>query len=78
VTEKPTNGALLARIDERTNAIARDLDGVKKDIHALRKDNKDQYVTKDQFAPVQRITYGLAGSVLLAFLAGLAKMIGWR
>jgi hypothetical protein len=35
----------------------------------------DTYVTKDTFTPIQKIVYGMAGAILLAFLGGIFLLI---
>ena len=63
-----TIGEALARIDERTENMERRLGGICKKLDR-------NYVTKDQFDPVKKIVYGLVGSVLLGFLAGVAVLV---
>lgn len=41
----------------------------------LRKDLKDNYVSKESFLPVKAIAYGLAGSVLFAFLSAVIALV---
>ncbi len=64
----PTNGALLARIDERTQNTADDVAEINRKL-----DKK--YVTKDQFEPVKKVVYGLVGAALLSVAAGVLALV---
>jgi len=50
---------LLARIDERTQALQRE-------VHAIAEHLKEDYVTAAEFVPIKKIVYGLVGLVLTA------------
>lgn len=58
---------LLARLDERTAHIERDLIAIRADL--LR------YVTKEAFRPVMLIAYGLAGGTLITVLGVLVSTV---
>ncbi len=58
---RPEDSELLARIDERTKAMA---------------ERMDDFVTKSEFAPVRSIVFGMVGAVLLAVLGALLIMAG--
>jgi len=53
--------------EERHSSVIRRLDKI-----------EAQMVTRDDFALVRNIAYGLAGSILLGFLSLLMTLIGWR
>ena len=53
------NRVLLARIDERTQALQRE-------VHAIAEHLKEDYVTAAEFVPIKKIVYGLVGLVLTA------------
>ena len=59
---------LLARIDERTRTMAARLGTLEAKIEA-------SYITRLEFAPVQRIVYGLVSVVLLTVLGGLVALV---
>ena len=59
----PFNGedrALLARLDERTQAIHQQL---------------EKFVTRDSFRPVMLITYGMMASIALALLGAVLEQV---
>jgi len=41
----------------------------------LKKDLKDNYVSKESFLPVKSIAYGLAGAILLAFITAVVSLV---
>ena len=59
---------LLTRVDERTQAIHEQL--VK-----LEKNLTDNYVTKHEFGPVQKIAYGAAGVLLFGVLGAVVALV---
>ncbi len=82
------NRALLERLDERTASILEDLAEIKKELanKYVSKDTfetiKDTvqnmpevYVTKDEFAPVRKIVYGLVGLVLTGVVAAILALV---
>ena len=46
-----------------------------KEIGEIKKDLKQNYVSKDQYDPVKKIMYGLVSFVLIAILAALLKVV---
>lgn len=63
--ERRADYALLARLDERTETIERDLKVIR--------DSLGIYVTRDRFRPVEMITFGLACLALAAVVSALLK-----
>lgn len=64
---------LLTRLDERTSHIERGL-------HHLTTERLDtRYVRKDEFrniiGPIEKLTYGAAGAVLLAFVGAVVAVV---
>lgn len=57
---KDEDDDLLVRIDERVKVILEKL---------------DDYVTKEEFRPVQRIVYGLVGGALLTMLGAVIALV---
>ena len=51
------------------------LSNVEKDISELKKDLREQYVTRTEFEPVQRLVYGLVGLVLVAVVSALIGLV---
>jgi len=60
VVPKDEDDDLLVRIDERVKVILEKL---------------DDYVTKEEFRPVQRIVYGLVGGALLTMLGAVIALV---
>jgi len=77
-----STAALLARIDERTQNMVRDLDNVRAGVNDVKKDIKDlrdeiarTYVTKDEFRPVRMVVYALVGTVLLTVVGAVIALV---
>lgn len=62
----------LARIEEKLATMAEKIDGITTSLG-----EHSPYVTKDAFAPVQRVVYGLVATALASFLAAIAALI-WK
>lgn len=54
---------LLQEIDRRTTATQTTVTGINGRLRRM----DDTFVTKDAFKPVQRLAYGMAGSILTGF-----------
>jgi len=67
--------ALLARIDERTQNMVRELENVRIDLTNLRTEIATKYVTKDEFKPVRMVVYGMVGALLLAVVAAIVGLV---
>lgn len=59
---------LLGRIDERTLTLVNSIEELKHDL-------EQNYVSKEEFAPVKAIVYGGAGIVMTAVLGGLMVLV---
>lgn len=64
-------GTRLARIDERTEFMARAIKEIKDEL----KDIDKKYVTKDQFLPVRNLVYGLASLLLTSIVGAIIALI---
>jgi len=71
MVDKPTQGEMLARIDERTINMEVSLDELKGDFKAFVKLVDDKYVTKEQFKPIRLLVYGATGIILVAVLTAV-------
>jgi len=49
--------------------------GVRKDINALSEKIDNNYVTKSEFEPVQKIVYGLVGMMLVTVVSALLLLV---
>jgi hypothetical protein len=69
--------ATMARVDERTLAMQKEIaelkennadkiDSLKQQVEGLKKSMKEDYVQKESFTPVQRIVYGIVSVILTA------------
>lgn len=70
-----SNETLLARIDERTQSTLREVENVRAEITSLRQEISSTYVTKAEFMPVQMVTFGLVGVILLAVIGALMARV---
>lgn len=66
-----TNSKELKEIGSHVAVLNQEMGDVKIDI----KDIKDCYVTKIEFSPIQKIVYGLIGTVLLAVLSAILALV---
>ena len=62
------NKETLARIDSRTQNMATLLSDLKGDL-------KNNYVSKKEFDPIQRIVYGMVGIILAGALTAILTLI---
>lgn len=66
--QKPTNGALLVRLDERTQTIVKELDSMNRRMES-------GLVTRAEFAPVRNLVYGATGLILLAVVGAMVALV---
>jgi len=59
---------LLARIDERTKNLEKELKEISEKL------DKD-YVSRDEFAPIKKIVYGMVGVILLAAAVAMVNLV---
>jgi hypothetical protein len=55
--------------------VAVDISYIKADISNINSKLDDHYVTKDQFAPIQRLVYGLVGLILIAVVGAILALV---
>ena len=63
-----TENAMLARIDERTSTLVRDIEEIKEALNA-------KYVTHAEFDPVKKLVYGMVGLVMVAVVGALISLV---
>ena len=51
------------------------LERMQNDLNDLKKESREQYVTKIQFEPIQRLVYGMVGLILIAVLTALLAIV---
>lgn len=73
---------LLIRLDERTAAIKRELTDLKIEVEKIKEHIKDDndsnrksFVTKEEFAPIQRSIYGIATLIITTVVGTLVSMV---
>lgn len=68
---------LLFRLDERSKNIKSDIESLKEDVSDVRnamKRDLEKYVTKEQFAPMQRAIYSVATFIIISVLGILISL----
>jgi hypothetical protein len=65
----------LWRMDERMKEIGRRQEEIIKAVENQKSESEKRYVTADQFAPVQRIVYGLVTAILISVVGALMALI---
>lgn len=55
--------------------IANDISYMKSDIHDIKSNVQQGYVTKDEFDPIKKIVYGLVGLILIAVVGALLSLV---
>lgn len=84
--EKVNIQELLIRLDERTSSIKKELAEVKVEIEKLKDDMKEgsektrdtlskNYVTKEEFSPIQRAIYGIATLIITTVIGTLLSLV---
>ncbi|RLC99122.1 MAG: hypothetical protein DRI46_10025 [Chloroflexi bacterium] len=51
------------------------LERMQRDLRELKKESREQYVTKAQFEPIQNLVYGMVGLVLVAVITALLAIV---
>lgn len=55
--------------------IKQDVSYVKDTVKDIKLQLQSEYVTKDQFAPIQKLVYGITGVILVAVVVGLMNIL---
>ena len=77
VSEEKTQ-ELLIRLDERTRTIKSDFELFRAEIAELRgsiKEESDKYVTKEQFAPIQRAVYTVITFICMSIVGAVVSLV---
>jgi hypothetical protein len=64
----PSEETKLAVIESHINYM-------RNDIHDIKMNVQQGYVTKDEFEPIKRIVYGLVGLILVAVVGALLSLV---
>lgn len=65
----------ITRLDEKIKSLQVQINALEIDIKANRKDDSENYVTVEQFAPIKTFVYGLIGVILLAVAAAIMSLV---
>lgn len=77
VSEEKTQ-ELLIRLDERSRGIKADIEELKSDIANMQTSQKrelEKYVTREQFAPIQKSVYTILTSIVLSVIGGIMSLV---
>ena len=69
------NGRLLARIDERTLQLLREIAQLRAEIAAHEAHVRETYVTRDEFKPIRAVIYGLVGLTLSSVASAVLLVV---
>ena len=69
------NGRLLARIDERTASILREVAQLRSDLAAHENEARTTFVTRAEFRPIRSVIYGLVGLTLTSVGGGVLALV---
>ena len=74
--------AILARLDERTKAMAQSMDMMRgqinkidEDLRAELKSHKTDAITRAEFDPIKRLVYGTVGLILFAVVSAIVASV---
>ena len=65
----------VARIDERTVAMQEDIHSIQAQLRETGSINSRTYVTRTEFAPVQKLVYGMVALMLSSVLVGMVALV---
>lgn len=68
------NGRLLARIDERTLQLLREMEQLRADLAAHEAHVRRTHVTRAEFRPIRAVIYGLVGLTLSSVGGGVLAL----
>lgn len=69
------NGHLLARIDERTKAIQKDITQLRHEVEEHERTTRETYVTREEFRPIRFVIYGLMGITMSSVVGAVITMM---
>ena len=65
----------IGRITTDVAVILNKVDYIQSEVRGIKTQLEAEYVTKDRFQPVERIVYGMAGTILLAVLGAVVALV---
>ena len=76
MTAKPSqNTKDIGRITTDVAVILNKVDYIQSEVRGIKAQLEGEYVTKDRFQPVERIVYGMVGTILLAVLGAVIALV---
>jgi hypothetical protein len=86
MSEQPYNtNELLIRLDERTSSIKKELESMRESIAELKRQVKEEkmdertnlknYITKDEFAPIQKSVYAVASFIIMTVIGTIISLV---
>ena len=76
MTTKPSqNTKDIGRITTDVAVILNKVDYIQSEVRGIKTQLEGEYVTKDRFQPVERIVYGMVGTILLAVLGAVVALV---
>lgn len=70
-----SNGQDIYALSEKLAVATEKIDTIKADVTDIKTRLEKEYVTQDQFAPVQKIVYGLVSLILVAVVTALITLV---
>jgi hypothetical protein len=67
--------ALLVRLEERIAGLQRQIDALNEKIETERENGKDSFISRGEFAPVQRAVYAAIGLVTIGAVGIIVQFI---
>ena len=65
----------LAIIATNLEQIRKDVEDIKREQTRLDSEHSTKYVTQDQFMPIQKLVYGLVGTILISVVAAVLAVV---
>ena len=65
----------ISRITTDVAVILNKVDYIQSEVRGIKAQLEGEYVTKDRFAPIEKITYGMVSVVLLAVVGALVALV---
>ena len=72
---KPTNIERSNTNIQNIDVIATKIEYIARDINDIKAKLEDNYVTRDEFAPIKQIVYGMVSVILLAVVGAIVALV---
>ena len=74
-TERPTNIERTNTNIQNIDVIATKIEYIARDINDIKSKLEKNYVTRDEFAPIKQIVYGMVSVILLAVVGAIVALV---